>query len=252
MLTHPPESAIQRSVWNSRAWTFQERLLSPRGLIFVEGRVYFQCRSTGMSEDIVADREGAGWSLDLVNAPLQILRQTESKPIWVYNKLVELYTRRNLTYKSDILAAFSGKYRMLGSQVECPFVFGFPTSHFDLALLWQSENVVQRRKISTGTTEDLSEVDGEFPSWSWCGWEGSSMSYGAETLDGVFRDTHTWPMDHTWITWYVQDGYGDLRPLWSYLNCKSGSSTECRWKGYAASNGTDGKPRMEDDGNVHF
>jgi hypothetical protein len=247
MLTHPPESAIQRSVWNSRAWTFQERLLSPRSLIFVDGRVYFQCRSTGMSEDIVADREGAGWSLDLVNAPLQILRQTESKPIWVYNKLVELYTRRNLTFKSDILAAFSGIYRMLESQMECPFVFGLPTSHFDLALLWQSENVIQRRKTSTGTTEELSELDGEFPSWSWCGWEGSSMSYDAETLDGVFRDTHTWLMDRTWITWYVRDGYGDLRPLWDYLKCKSSSATECRWKGYEASDGTDGGPRMEYD-----
>ena len=250
MLTCPPESAIRRSAWDSRAWTFQERLLSPRSLIFVDGRVYFQCRSTGMSEDIVADREGAGWSLDLVNAPLQILRQTESKPMWVYNKLVELYTRRRLTFQSDILAAFSGIYRMLEIQMECPFVFGLPTSHFDLALLWQSESVIQRRKTSAGVTEELSELDGEFPSWSWCGWEGSSMSYDAETLDGVFRDTHTWLMDRTWITWYVRVGYGDLRPLWDYLECKTSSATEYRWKGYEASNRNNGVPRMGNDGKM--
>lgn len=41
-----------------------------RCLIFTGSRVYFQCRSTGMSEDIYADREGAGWSLDFMDAPL--------------------------------------------------------------------------------------------------------------------------------------------------------------------------------------
>jgi hypothetical protein len=42
-----------------------------------------------------------------------------------------------------------------------------------------------------------------------------------------------------------------LRPLWDYLKCKSSSATECRWKGYEASNGTDGGPRMEYDGELH-
>lgn len=59
MLTKASESAIRYSQWNKRAWTFQERLLSPRTSIFVDGRVYFQCRSTGMFEDIVAIKEGA-------------------------------------------------------------------------------------------------------------------------------------------------------------------------------------------------
>lgn len=69
MVLRPPEIWIRASKWNTRAWTFQERLLSKRCLFFTEGRVYFQCLSTGMSEDIFADREGAGWSLDLVNVP---------------------------------------------------------------------------------------------------------------------------------------------------------------------------------------
>lgn len=33
MSTQPAENYIRKSVWNTRGWTFQERLLSPRNLI---------------------------------------------------------------------------------------------------------------------------------------------------------------------------------------------------------------------------
>ncbi|KAI8313361.1 hypothetical protein K4K59_004715 [Colletotrichum sp. SAR11_240] len=107
MVTRPPEIYIRSSEWNERAWTFQERLLSRRCLIFTNGRVYFQCRSTGMSEDIFGDQKGAGWSLDLVDAPMQMFRQLEDRAFWVYMKCVELYTERKLTQAKDIQAAFS-------------------------------------------------------------------------------------------------------------------------------------------------
>ncbi|KAJ5007010.1 hypothetical protein K4K48_001414 [Colletotrichum sp. SAR 10_66] len=107
MVTRPPEIYIRSSEWNERAWTFQERLLSRRCLIFTNGRVYFQCRSTGMSEDIFGDQKGAGWSLDLVDAPMQMFRQLDDRAFWVYMKCVELYAERKLTQAKDIQAAFS-------------------------------------------------------------------------------------------------------------------------------------------------
>lgn len=61
-----------------------------------------------MSEDIYADREGAGWSLDFMDAPLQTFRQLPSRSIWVYMKALELYTMRQLSKPEDILPAFSG------------------------------------------------------------------------------------------------------------------------------------------------
>jgi hypothetical protein len=54
MVSQLAETGINSSVWNTRAWTFQERLLSRRCLIFTEGRVFFQCRSSTMSEDLVS------------------------------------------------------------------------------------------------------------------------------------------------------------------------------------------------------
>ncbi|RKL50780.1 hypothetical protein BFJ72_g233 [Fusarium proliferatum] len=41
MLHRPAETSIETTQWNRRAWTFQERLLSKRCLIFTEGRIFF-------------------------------------------------------------------------------------------------------------------------------------------------------------------------------------------------------------------
>lgn len=108
MISRPPEIGIRESRWNRRMWMFQERLLSRRCLIFTEGRVYFQCRSTGMSEDIFADGQGTGWSLDSVNAPLQESRELHTRAFRLYVHCVSLYTSRDLTNAGDILAASNG------------------------------------------------------------------------------------------------------------------------------------------------
>jgi hypothetical protein len=64
MSTQPAESYIRRSAWNTRGWTFQERVLSPRNLIFMAGRMYFQCRCVSMSADIISEHEPGGWSIE--------------------------------------------------------------------------------------------------------------------------------------------------------------------------------------------
>ena len=82
--SHLAETYIARSKWNTRGWTFQERLLSHRCIIFAGSRVFFQCRSTALSEDIIGEQESAGWSIELVQAPLQMLQDMETKGFPVY------------------------------------------------------------------------------------------------------------------------------------------------------------------------
>ena len=239
MVSRPPEIGIRASKWDTRAWTFQERLLSKRCLIFTEGRVYFQCLSTGMSEDIFADREGAGWSLDLVNAPLQMLRELSRRSLWVYTKCVPLYTARMLTKRKDILAAFNGICNLMEKTMQAPFIFGLPSSHFDMALLWEPQTALERRVPSTD--EERAEYGGmRFPSWSWCGWTSDALDvpmenkseYKASMVDGCLPDVQDWLMKHTWIRWYIRDGYGNLRPLWHRRKSKEDKSSERRWRGY--------------------
>ncbi|KAH6618813.1 heterokaryon incompatibility protein-domain-containing protein [Boeremia exigua] len=232
MLSRPPEISIKSSKWNTRAWTFQERLLSRRCLIFVEGRVYFQCPSTGVSEDIYADREGAGWSLDFVDAPLQMFKRLSQRSFWVYMSVVELYSARDLTHPKDVLAAFSGITNRLENQMSAPFVLGLPSSHFDLALLWQFTGLAQRR-----TPRDEREKEGyaglKFPSWSWMGWMGAPTTYERSFMGDCLENPSDWLRSHTWIRWFVRDGKGDLRPLHSDFHWSQDRSEESKWRGYS-------------------
>ncbi|KAF2097560.1 HET-domain-containing protein [Rhizodiscina lignyota] len=237
MVSKLAETGIQKSTWNTRAWTFCERLLSKRCLIFTQGRVYFQCRSTAMSEDIVAEPKGAGWSLGLVQAPLQLLRDLRpgKRPFWVYMHCTQLYTRRRLTRANDILAAFGGISNLLAETMEAPLIFGLPSSHFDLALLWVMNGPMLRR-LPKDTEEKDQWGQDEFPSWSWCGWIASpwadaAIEYKADMIEGCLQNVNEWLTNHTWIHWYIRDGHGDLRHIWNTKDDYDYARDEYREKG---------------------
>lgn len=231
ILHQPPEMSIQSSKWNKRAWTFQERLLSKRCLIFTGGQVYFQCRSTVMSEDIFTDKIGRGWSLDLVQAPLQLLSELKKRSMWFYAHCVSLYTLRELYQPLDILAAFSGMCKLMESTMQAPFTFGLPTSHFDLALLWEPVDSLAPLDYAKAEN-DPKYKDLKFPSWSWCGWKSDGIQYKPDMVDGCFADVHTWLSNHTWIDWYIRDGHGTLRRLWDRRFADADQSTDKKWTGY--------------------
>ena len=233
MLHQPPEASIEASQWNKRAWTFQERLLSKRCLIFTGGRVYFQCRSTGMSEDIFADRGGRGWSLDLLRSPLQMLSQLRLRALWFYAHCVSLYTRRELYEPFDILSAFSGMCKLMEYTMHSPFIFGLPTSHFDFAVLWQPISRSSRLTMPKHSNEQKYK-DMKFPSWSWCGWESSGIQYALEMVDGCLTDIHAWLVGNTWIDWHIRDGHGTLRRVWDESWAKEDETLNQTWKGYNA------------------
>ena len=194
-----------------------------------------------MSEDIFADREGAGWSLDLVNAPLQMLRELSRRALWVYTNCVPLYTARILTNRKDVLAAFNGICNLMEKTMQAPSIFGLPSSHFDMALLWQPQSALKRRKPKDD--KERAEYNGmQFPSWSWCGWTcdalpspmGNKSEYQSSMVDGCLTNVQEWLTKHTWIHWYIRDGRGNLRPLWHKQKSIEDKSSEKRWKGYRA------------------
>ncbi|KAK3370748.1 heterokaryon incompatibility protein-domain-containing protein [Lasiosphaeria ovina] len=236
-LHEPPEASIEASKWNTRAWTFQERLLSRRCLIFTGGRIYFQCRSTGMCEDVFADRRGRGWSLDMVRSPLQMLSQLKRRSLWFYVHCVKLYTQRNFSEPFDILAAFSGMSELMEYTMKCPFLFGLPTSHFDFALLWQPVGR-SSRLVKPVHTKEPKYKEMKFPSWSWSGWASNGMAYRPEMVGGCLEDVHEWLLDHTWIDWRIRDGQGTLKRVWGQRQSRrkrpsdEDDTQQPRWRGY--------------------
>ncbi|KAJ9150280.1 HET-domain-containing protein [Pleurostoma richardsiae] len=221
LVSRPLEEIIQASVWNRRAWTFQERILSRRCLVFVGKRVYFQCRGTNMSQDVYPDPSGKGWSLDWRDSPLRTLRDAVERPIWFYMTCVSLYTGRGLTKRTDILPAFEGVSQLMARYMEAPFFYCLPASHFDFALLWQPTAAQKRRLPHQGSHHDWNE-NAEFPSWSWAGWEddkdphhGAHVSYDHKFLEGCLIDMHDWLIHRTWIDWNIRDADGNLKNLWN-------------------------------------
>lgn len=223
MSTQPAENYIRKSVWNTRGWTFQERLLSPRNLIFTAGRMYFQCRCTARSADIISEDDSAGWSIEFKDSPLLMLQKLSTRPLAVYKQALELYMTRQLTQPRDILAAFTGMGNLIGEALGGHLVYGLPSSHFDWALLWEPRDAAVQRP----------SVGGEkFPTWSWCGWKGQIMEYKEKMLAGCEDNLHDWIRKRTWITWYIRDANGNLRLVWNGESKTMPKEAETTWKGY--------------------
>jgi len=98
-----------------------------------------------MSEDIIAENDAAGWSIELAHAPLQMLTELETRALRVYTKCIELYTKRHLSRNQDVLSAFNGITNLVGSSLGADFIHGLPNSHFDWALLWEPDTILRRR-----------------------------------------------------------------------------------------------------------
>ncbi|RSL86704.1 hypothetical protein CEP51_002635 [Fusarium floridanum] len=185
-----------------------------------------------MSEDVFSDKLGRGWSLDLVQAPLQLLSQLKVRTIWFYIHCVDLYTTRDLYEPFDILAAFGGMCKLMEETMRAPLIFGLPTSHFDLALLWQPVGKSVRLENSTAS-DDPKYKDMRFPSWSWCGWNHQAgATYDWDMVAGCMADVRAWILNHTWIDWHIRNGYGTLRRVWDARKAKEDKSEDERWRGY--------------------
>lgn len=215
----PVEGDIHSTAWNTRAWTFQERILSPRSLVFVEQRVYFQCRQVTWSEEINAECESKIWTLDIVNSPVHSFGS--KIPILLFAEYVSLYSARKLTFLSDRLVAFNGLAGMLKARLASDFVFGLPLAYFDWALLWE-------------TTSDSDRIDvgaGSFPSWSWCGWNGPA-AWRPSMISGTLDNLNAWLAEHTWIKWHVEEPAQILPARSIDVETTSQKPGPPRWAGY--------------------
>ena len=175
---------------------------------------------------------------------------------WVYVNFVSLYTSRSLTKPRDILAAFNGVSNLMRKKLGAPFIFGLPSSHFDLALLWEPEKVLKRRRPGKHDEKGKAEFNGmEFPSWSWCGWCEGKMEYSSGTVEGCLMDLNEWLIKHTWIHWYIRDGHGNLRPLWDGDKLSEDVALEKRWMGYGGKSNDvvelDGEAAYEEEAQVN-
>jgi hypothetical protein len=154
------DNYVSKSVWKSRAWTFQEHLFSRRFLIFTGHACYFRCPNFSQRDDY----EQSVYAGKMQEYPLHsrfphILSEQRGRGIDRYFSMVQDFSSRRLTRPNDVLNAFSGIMTALNRELWA-FVQGLPRRHFVHALTWSAKadysSPPQRR-------------DG-FPSWTWAGW----------------------------------------------------------------------------------
>lgn len=185
LMTEPPGLDIQVDTlpYETRAWTFQERLLSRRCIYLTKHQAYFHCRSSCVSEtdDAIGIPENSSKTFDhlfrheykATSSTLSKLRgKSFNKSRFLqYASLVEQYSRRQMTCADDILNAFSGLSAVLRHNWATKFTCGIPSSFFHEALLWfpASTNFARR-----STSKQA------FPTWSWAGWQGGVQYFSAD------------------------------------------------------------------------
>ncbi|KAJ8124666.1 hypothetical protein O1611_g8974 [Lasiodiplodia mahajangana] len=194
------DDRMRRSVYSSRAWTFQEEVLSKRSLFFIDELVYFRCSSTTLFElfDTALDSRTTE---EIVHAdPTSMLPSAMQMnvPHLDYQAFILYYTRRSLTHQEDALNAMRGIIQRVSRVMRCRFLEGLPTAMFDLFVLFFGERRSLRRRYG-------------FPSYSWAGWKGSIDHANTP------RNANRWLDTGTWIVWYRRSVRGILNLVWDIL-----------------------------------
>ncbi|KAH7117333.1 hypothetical protein EDB81DRAFT_243074 [Dactylonectria macrodidyma] len=155
-------SGLLNSPIESRAWTLQEYVLSRRVLQFTQAGFHWTCSQIALFQE---DED----ALPLLFA--QRLRRSYRMYTGIrggdrtcrsWMNIVEEYTKRDLTYSSDKLAAISGIGELWGKTSEDSYAAGLWVSHLPLGLLWTSA----QPHMQSGLAEYLA------PTWSWASLSG--------------------------------------------------------------------------------
>ena len=196
-----PLQHVQSTPWHSRAWTFQERALSARVMVFLGDSVFWQCRrNTWLEDQPPALEVGENQSHDSLLTDQLVVSQWPD--MFSYCELVQKYNRRHLTFETDALKAFSAIMRSLEPSFPHGFFYGVPEFLFDIGLMWIPVTPLKRRT--------------SFPTWSWAGWAGE--------IDFMAQGRGTWSPDsridrptriHPTVKWKKQlntidDGYSAI------------------------------------------
>ena len=181
----PLDTVLEESIWNTRAWTYQERLLSRRRIYLSREQAYFECQGSII---LCEDSEGHGsrvtGRIDNIHSKSGTDSYLHSNSTMAFNEFcqyVEEYSARQLSYHSDILNAFTGIVRLWEDAFGWEFTNGLPKSMLSFALLWESVGLAYRRILVSGDGRTFLP----FPSWSWAGWMGEV--FYEKIMDGNFR-----------------------------------------------------------------
>ncbi|KAJ4992475.1 tol protein [Stagonosporopsis vannaccii] len=215
-----PQAVIKSSIWNTRAWTFQEALCSARRLVFTRHQVYFECKATHACE--------------AVELPLSLITGAHARPVlfrdeWLtgthrfgalsaFWTAVKAYSQRSMTFDSDALTALEGILRRFQASPAFVYnIFGIPVVLED-GLRGEKDALLDNRLFIAGLSwhhGGAARRRKHFPSWTWAGWEGNvqlQRTFGGAGYTSNVRlwvrdkDGVTFPWDMFWDVFWRPEG----------------------------------------------
>ncbi|KAF4611325.1 hypothetical protein G7Y89_g15688 [Cudoniella acicularis] len=170
-----PSGKAHRPIWcqwneeplRTRAWVFQESILSPRILHFSAFELAWECSGGLRCQCTLGERQVAGWHL----SPHPKLESVEnSTETW--SRLVTAYSNLSLTFEADKLNAIAGLASRIAQSNKKKYVAVLWVEGLPYCLYWN---------ISYGSK--VRRITGEFPSWSWASVVGTiSIGYNGQHL----------------------------------------------------------------------
>ncbi|KAK8098544.1 heterokaryon incompatibility protein-domain-containing protein [Apiospora kogelbergensis] len=173
-LYHEPSMDLEAALWNSRGWTFQERILSRRLIHFTKDLIFIECWSSDWSED---NRVPGNFYNRMPWLGGGLGAQKIPKLCWVHDKL----------------PALAGVIERLSEITGFHNVAGLWKEDFANGLTWTAQSYGLRGRRLTSSQE---------PSWSWASWEGPICFTSrpdnpfAETATVCFEILHIEPVQY--------------------------------------------------------
>ncbi|KAL7905428.1 heterokaryon incompatibility protein domain-containing protein [Trichoderma velutinum] len=161
--THNPSEPVE-----TRAWCYEERLLSPRALVFASNTVRYECQTN--SENIghsnsalfsFSDRLPGG--LTQFDQPAAAFTTNALQLNDAWNSIVAEYTKRDLTHPRDKLIAFYG--------IAETFQTAWKNSKY-LAGLWSHKLLEELLWTKNSAPQHPRPEKVRAPSWSWAAVDG--------------------------------------------------------------------------------
>ncbi len=169
------DAEVEAAKLNTRAWVMQERMLSPRTLIFARKQLFWECRCKRACEEFPFDfpiemfdkwqRVFAQPCLDdklkvsILNQYADNRHSNQTRRLSLaWHNLVMLYSSLNMTFEKDKLVAVSGLAMLFAEQMEQNYFAGLWSSTLLGDLLWET-NANKRIKKKP--------LSYRAPSWSW-------------------------------------------------------------------------------------
>ena len=160
-----PLTSLWGSRWSTRGWTFQEKVCSPRALIFLDSYLIVWCPQSIYSSDCVGWRTLKGRDTFIRGiSSLSVFRGSDDlKELGdTLQLMLSQYLSRQLGDQQDFLNAFSGILEFLQPTMGEPR-HGIPLKIFSRGLAWSSGSTIGHGMLVK-------------PSWSWVAWEFDSSA----------------------------------------------------------------------------